>query len=49
MFGMLKIIFRRDKIATPSFGASELQIMFIFPLRVPGMPREAGVGSFAFP
>lgn len=43
---MLQVIFRRDEIAALSFGASQLQIALIFPLRVLG---DAQVSSFAVP
>jgi hypothetical protein len=46
MLGVLQVIFRRDKIAALSFGAGQLQIPLIFPLRILG---EAQVSSFAFP
>lgn len=49
MFSVLKIIFRRDKIAAPCFDASQLQIAFILPLRILGKPRDVDVGGFAFP
>lgn len=45
MFGVLQVILRRDKIATLRFGAGQLQIALIFPLRILGMPREANVGG----
>jgi hypothetical protein len=45
MLGVLQVIFRRDKITALSFGASQLQIAFILPLRILG---EAQVSNFAF-
>lgn len=46
MLGVLQVIFRRDKIAALGFGASQLQIALIFPLRILG---EADVSDIAFP
>lgn len=48
MLGMLKVIFCRYKIAALGFGASQLQIAFVFPLRILGMPREVNVRGLAF-
>lgn len=45
MFGVLQVILRRDKIAALGFGAGQLQIALIFPLRILGMSREANVGG----
>jgi hypothetical protein len=45
---MLKVVFCRYKIAALGFGASQLQIAFVFPLRILGMPREVNVRGLAF-
>ena len=45
MFGVLQVILRRDKIAALGFGAGQLQIALVFPLRILGMHWEANIGG----
>jgi hypothetical protein len=49
VFGVLKVIFRRDGVAALRFGASQIQVALIIPLRILRLPREAVLGGPAFP
>lgn len=49
VLGVLKMIFRCDQIPPQRFGASQLQVALVIPLRILRLPREAGPDDFAFP
>ena len=49
VLGVLKIIFRCDQIALQRFGASQLYIALVIPLRVLRLSRNAGPDDLAFP
>ncbi len=46
---MLKVIFSRNSVAVQGFGASQLQIALIIPLRVLGLLQEVDSGTGVFP
>ncbi len=46
---MLKVIFSRNTVAVQGFGASQLQIALIIPLRVLGLLQEVDSGTGVFP
>jgi hypothetical protein len=48
MFGVLKIILRRHKVAAPGFGAGQFQVAFVALLRILGLPRQMNLGGSVF-